>query len=149
MDRNMIKKIIPVFVVILFISITISTIGTSNDDLLNLHDVVLTSLTFPSSGLRQPAEFERMESVLINYGAEDSFGIPYSIISEMSEDVEIVTIVDSLSQQNDVEIFFQNNEVELNHCSFLIAPSNSYWTRDYGPWFIFNLSIGDFSDEDY
>ena len=149
MDRNMIKKIIPVFVVILFISITISTIGTSNDDLLNLHDVVLTPLTFPSSVLRQPAEFERMESVLINYGAEDSFGIPYSIISEMSEDVEIVTIVDSLSQQNDVEIFFQNNEVELNHCSFLIAPSNSYWTRDYGPWFIFNETAGEMEVVDF
>ncbi|MCJ7696958.1 MAG: agmatine deiminase family protein, partial [Thermoplasmata archaeon] len=26
----------------------------------------------------------------------------------------------------------------LSHCSYLIAPTESYWTRDYGPWFIIN-----------
>ena len=134
----MIKKIIPVLLVILLISIILSPIGASNDDFLNLTDEVITPLIAHSSILRQPAEFERIEGVLINYGAEKGFGIPYSVISEMSEDVEIVTIVDSLSQQNEVEILFQNNEVDLNHCSFLTAPSNSYWTRDYGPWFIYN-----------
>jgi len=134
----MIKKMIPVLLVILIILISISTIATSNNDFLNLTDEVLTPLNVTSLVLRQPAEFERIEGVLINYGAEDSFGIPYSAISEMSEDVEIVTIVDSLSQQNEVEILFQNNQVDLNNCSFLIAHSNSYWTRDYGPWFIYN-----------
>jgi len=139
---NMIKKIIPVLLVILLISISLSPIGASNDDFLNLTDEVITPLIANSSILRQPAEFERIEGVLINYGAEDGFGIPYSVISEMSEYVEIVTIVDSLYQQNEVEILFQNNEVDLNHCSFLTAPSNSYWTRDYGPWFIYNETSG-------
>jgi len=145
----MIKKIIPAFIVILLISITISTIGTSNDDLINLHDIVFKSLTIKSSNLRQPAEFERIEGVIINYGAEKNFGIPYSIISEISEDVEVITIVDSLSQQNDVEILFQNNEIDLSHCSFLIAPSNSYWTRDYGPFFIFNETAGEMEVVDF
>ena len=26
-------------------------------------------------------------------------------------------------------------EVDTSHCDFLIAPTNTYWTRDYGPWF--------------
>ena len=56
----------------------------------------------------------------------------------MAEDVEVVTIVASTSQQTTVESLYQSHGVDLDHCSFLIAPSDTYWTRDYGPWFIFN-----------
>jgi len=90
-------------------------------------------LSEPPEPIRQVAEFEPMEGVLIRY----SFGISYEIIAEMAEDVEVVTIVASSSQQNSVISQYQNNGVNLNHCSFLIALSDSYWTRDYGPWFAF------------
>lgn len=101
-------------------------------------------LSEPPEPIRQVAEFEPMEGVLIRY----SFGISYEIIAEMAEDVEVVTIVASSSQQNSVISQYQNNGVNLNHCSFLIAPSDSYWTRDYGPWFAFTgndeLGVVDF-----
>jgi len=84
--------------------------------------------------VRQPAEFEQMEAVLIRY----PFGIPYDLIAEMSEDVEVITIVDTVAHQNDILDEFENNDVDLDNCSFMIAPSNSYWTRDYGPWFVFS-----------
>jgi agmatine/peptidylarginine deiminase len=84
--------------------------------------------------IRQPAEFEPMQGVLIRY----PFGISYYIIAEMAEDAEVVTIVESTSQQTDVESQYQSYGVNLDHCSFLIAPTETYWTRDYGPWFIFN-----------
>jgi len=84
--------------------------------------------------VRQPAEFEQMEAVLIRY----PFGIPYDLIAEMSEDVEVITIVDTVANQNDILDEFENNDVDLDNCSFMIAPSNSYWTRDYGPWFVFS-----------
>lgn len=88
----------------------------------------------PPQPVRQPAEFEPMQGALIAY----PFGISYQIIAEMAEDVNVVTIVASASQQSYVQTQYQNNGVDLSHCSFLIAPSDSYWTRDYGPWFIFN-----------
>jgi agmatine deiminase len=88
----------------------------------------------PPAPVRQPAEFEPMEGVLIRY----QFGISYQIIAEMAEDVTVVTIVASVDQQNTVISLYQNNGVNLANCRFLIAPTNSYWTRDYGPWFIFN-----------
>jgi hypothetical protein len=85
--------------------------------------------------VRQPAEFdEPMEGVLIRY----PFGIDFDLIAEMSEDVEVVTIVSSESQKNIVENLYQSNGVNTDHTSYLIAPSDSYWTRDYGPWFVFN-----------
>lgn len=84
--------------------------------------------------VRQPAEFEPMESVLIRY----PFGITLDLIKEMAEDVEVITIVGSTSEKNTVESMYQNHGINTDHTSYLIAPSNSYWTRDYGPWFVFN-----------
>lgn len=91
------------------------------------------SLAPPPEPIRNIAEFEPMEGVLIRY----SFGISYEIIKEMSEGVEVVTIVASTSQQSLVETQYENHGINLENCSFLIAPSDSYWTRDYGPWFVF------------
>ena len=80
-----------------------------------------------------PAEWERMTGVLIRY----PLGISYSIIAEMAEDVEVVTIVSSQAQASTVYNLYQSNGVNVSNCDWLIAPSNSMWTRDYGPWFIF------------
>ncbi|MCX6662204.1 MAG: agmatine deiminase family protein, partial [Euryarchaeota archaeon] len=92
--------------------------------------------TFSSSfvTIRQPAEFEPMQGVLIRY----PFGISYDIIKEMAEDVTVVTIVASISEKNSVQTQYQSHGVDISHCSYLIAPTDSYWTRDYGPWFIIN-----------
>jgi agmatine deiminase len=87
----------------------------------------------PPENPRQPAEFEPMEAVLIRYPT----GIPYSMVAELSNDVEIVTIVfDEEDQQEATEIFVQNN-VNMENVEFLFAPTNGYWTRDYTPIFIF------------
>jgi len=88
----------------------------------------------PLEPVRMPAEFEPMQGVLIRY----PFGISYQIIAEMSEDVEVVTIVASESEMNYVYSQYISNGVNMDNCEFLFAPSNSYWTRDYGPWFIFD-----------
>ncbi len=97
-------------------------------------DTNVGTFYIPPAPVRQPAEFEPMEGVLIRY----SFGISFEAIREMAEDVQVVTIVANAAQQNTVQLLYQSNGVDLSHCSFLIAPTDSYWTRDYGPWFIFN-----------
>ena len=86
----------------------------------------------PLSPVINIPEFGPMEGVLIRY----PFGISYSVIAEMSEDIMVTTIVSSTGQQNSVTNQYSSNGVNLNNCNFLIAPSNSYWTRDYGPWYI-------------
>jgi len=88
----------------------------------------------PPEPVRMPAEFEPMQGVLIRY----PFGISYQIIAEMSEDVEVVTVVANNNEKNTVISQYQSNGVNLDNCDFLIAASDSYWTRDYGPWFIIN-----------
>ena len=106
--------------------------NTRNFDEISYETSSLFSSSFAS--IRQPAEFEPMQGVLIRY----PFGISYNVIKEMAEDVNVVTIVASVSEKNTVLSSYQSQGVDTSHCSFLIAPTDTYWTRDYGPWFIIN-----------
>lgn len=90
----------------------------------------------PAGPIRNIAEFDRMQGALVRY----PFGIPITLIKEMAEDVEVTTIVASTAQQNTVLQQYISNGVDTSHCTFLIAPSDSYWTRDYGPWFVSDSS---------
>jgi agmatine/peptidylarginine deiminase len=80
------------------------------------------------------AEFDQMHAVLIRY----PFGIPYSLIKEMAEDIEVITIVANASDEQTVLQQYENNNVNTENCSFLYALTDSYWTRDYGPWYVFD-----------
>lgn len=86
----------------------------------------------PPGNIRNIAEFEQMQGVLIRY----PFGINYTLIAALSERTTVTTIVESQNQQNNVTNQYQQNGVNLANCDFLIAGSDSYWTRDYGPWYI-------------
>jgi len=88
----------------------------------------------PAGDIRNVAEYDQMQGVLIRY----PFGIPIELVREMAEDVEVVTIVANPAQQQTVLSQYENANVNTDNCSFLIAPSDSYWTRDYGPWFVFD-----------
>ena len=82
--------------------------------------------------IRNVAEFDHMQGVLVRY----PFGIPIALIKEMADDdIMVTTIVNSTGQQNTVINQYVTNGVDTSHCNFLISGSNSYWTRDYGPWF--------------
>lgn len=88
----------------------------------------------PAPPVRAVAEFEEMQSVLIRY----PFGIPMSLIIEMAEDCNVKTIVANSSQQTQVLNQYIAAGVDTANCEWLIALTNSYWTRDYGPWFVAN-----------
>jgi agmatine/peptidylarginine deiminase len=85
----------------------------------------------PTGNVRQTAEFEQMEGVLVVY----PLGIPVSVVVELSEDTKVYTIVTSGSQTN-CSNYFQNNGVNMANVEFINASTNTYWVRDFGPWFI-------------
>jgi len=78
------------------------------------------------------AEFEQMEGVLIRY----PFGISIDLIAGMSGETMVTTVVENQNEQNSVTNQYQNNGVNMDNVNFLLAESNSYWTRDYGPWYV-------------
>lgn len=98
------------------------------------HAVNFIETTPPEGGGRMVAEFEPMQAVLIRY----PFGIPMSVIIEMAKDLHVITIVSNDYQQTSVLDQYTNNGVNIANCSFLIAANDSYWVRDYGPWFVFD-----------
>ncbi len=86
----------------------------------------------PEGPVKGFAEFNRLQGVLIRY----PLGIPLSLVAAMSEHATVYTIVSGSWQQNQAINAYNGAGVNLENCEFIIAPSNSIWTRDYGPWFI-------------
>ncbi len=98
----------------------------------------------PNGPVRPIAEFEPASQVLIRY----PLGIPVSLVAQLANTAQVVCIVASTSVQNSATNTFNNGGVNMANVSFLIAATDSYWTRDYGPWFIFdgggNYGVVDF-----
>lgn len=88
----------------------------------------------PQGPVTNIAEFNRMQSVLIAY----EFGISYQVIAEMSQDCQVTTLVVNATEETYVRNKYIQNGVVIENCNFLYAPTDSYWTRDYGPWFVFD-----------
>lgn len=86
----------------------------------------------PEGEVRAIAEFEPMESVLIRY----PLGIPLDLVAIMSEEILVSTIVSGPYQENNAIEDFENAGVNMDNVTFIHAPTDSYWTRDYGPWYI-------------
>jgi len=81
---------------------------------------------------RSIAEYERMEGALIRF----PLGIPIQLVKAMSEHVKVYTLVATPTRREEARNIFSNNGVDLDNCEFIIAPTNSMWTRDYGPWYV-------------
>ena len=110
-------------------------IGLTEEEKLRLHEIgrdhVVTLA--PAGEIRNPAEWEPSEGVIIRY----PLGLPVDLVAEMAEDIIVYTIVSSGSYAGAVS-YFTSSGVNMSNVEFIIAPTNSIWTRDYGPWFIFD-----------
>ena len=80
------------------------------------------------------AEFEKMEGVLVGYPG--NFGISYDLIAAMSEETMVTTIVENNNQLNYVTSQYESHDVNMDNTSFIVTALDSYWTRDYGPWYV-------------
>ena len=85
----------------------------------------------PNQPVRNIAEFERMSGVLVRY----TLGVSLDIIRELAEDVIVYCLVSS-AQQNTALNAFNNNDINMGNIEFIVGPTDSYWTRDYGPWWV-------------
>lgn len=88
----------------------------------------------PPEPIRNCAEWEPSEGVLIRW----PLGISIALVAEMSEDLMVTTIVSSTYYMNQAIASYSSGGVNMDNTNFLIASTNSIWTRDYGPWFIFD-----------
>ena len=121
-------------------------IGLTDEERLRLDEInLMARSTDPPVGpLRNVSEFERMQGVLIRY----PFGISNAIIAEISEDVKVYCLVSS-SLETAAYNSMNNSGVNMNNVEFILGQTDSYWTRDYGPWWVVdgqkNMSVVDFT----
>jgi len=87
----------------------------------------------PTPPVRNCAEWEPCTGVLIRY----PLGLPYGLLCDFDDDVILHVIVSSYYYSSAVSNFVSNG-VDTSRVQWLVEPSNSIWTRDYGPWFIFD-----------
>ena len=90
------------------------------------------SVTSAPTAPRFVAEFEPMQGVTIRY----PLGIPVSLVKSLAENCQVYCIV-TQSQQSSARSSFNNAGVNMSRVTFVNANSDSYWVRDYGPWYIF------------
>ena len=84
----------------------------------------------PTGEPRFVGEFEPMQGVMIRY----PLGIPTSLVAQLSNNCMVYCIT---TQQSSAQSTFQSAGVNMNNVTFVYAPTDSYWVRDYGPWYIF------------
>ena len=107
----------------------------SEEEMLSGEKSMLFNETNPPEGdyVRFPAEFEPMQAVTIRY----PLGIPTSLVKQLSQRTQVYVLVTS-SQQNSANNTFRNAGCNMNNITYYNMTTDSYWVRDYGPWYIFN-----------
>ena len=91
----------------------------------------------PMAPVRNCAEWEPCTGVLIRY----PLGLPYDLLRDLDDDV-ILHVVVSSSYQSSAQNNLAANGVDMGQVEFLVKANDSIWTRDFGPWFIFD-GLGD------
>ena len=100
----------------------------------------LRDAVYPAAPVNAIAEFQPMGGVMIGY----PLGIPVSMVRELSQITQVRVLVNSASDSNQAKNYFNNQQVNMANVRFWLIQHDSYWTRDYGPWFVLdgNDSIG-------
>ena len=80
---------------------------------------------------RMIAEWEPMKGALIRF----PLGISLDFVAQISDESQVFVLADA-GQVGKAERAFARAGVNLDHVSFIEGPTDTYWTRDYAPWWI-------------
>ena len=86
----------------------------------------------PQGPVTAVAEFQPMEGVIIRY----PLGIPVDFVVQLSQITQVKVVVGNDYLANSASSRFRQYGVNMSNVEFWNIPNDSYWTRDYGPWFI-------------
>lgn len=91
----------------------------------------------PSGRVRTPAEYEENEGLLIRWGALNSVLTELAVaVSQHSARARLWIVVADAAQQSAALAALTQAGADPARLSFIQAPSNSVWMRDYGPRFV-------------
>jgi agmatine/peptidylarginine deiminase len=87
----------------------------------------------PNKPVRTIAEWEELEGIMITWTSYTSI---LRQVVDFAQEEGLVYIV--CSDSNSVKSFLQSGGVPFTNLKFIIAPFNSIWCRDYGPWYVYS-----------
>jgi agmatine/peptidylarginine deiminase len=87
----------------------------------------------PVGPVRNCAEWEPCQGVLIRY----PLGLPYGLLRDLDDDVTLYVVVSS-GYQSSAQSALSANGVDMSRVEWVVRNNDSIWTRDYGPWFVFD-----------
>jgi agmatine/peptidylarginine deiminase len=103
----------------------------------------------PQPPVRMVAEWEPASGTLVRW----PLGIPSELVQELAADDTLYVLVADTGSQNSAAYTFSSWDVNMDHVVFIEAPTDSHWTRDWGPVSVFGGSgewgIVDFIFEGY
>ncbi len=108
-------------------------------------DVTIAKPAKPLPEPRFVAEWEPAAGTIIRY----PFGLPNALIADLSNQALLYVVVASSSQSACNSALSGISGMNMANVRYINASTNSYWTRDYGPWTIFDgngqMKIVDFN----
>lgn len=87
----------------------------------------------PEKAVRTMAEWEELEGIMLTW---TSYQTILRQIVDIAQEEGLVYIV--CSDSNSVKNYLTSGSVPLRNLKFIIAPYNSVWSRDYGPWCVYS-----------
>ncbi len=92
----------------------------------------------PTGFVRNIAEWEPNQGVMVAYpsGYYGGFGIPVDLIKQFADITQVYVIYADTGDLSDIQDILANGEVNTEHVSYYNIPTDTYWTRDFSPWFI-------------
>ncbi len=100
--------------------------------------ILLICLQFVNIDAQMPvrmcAEWEPALGTLIRW----PLGIPSSLVVELAKDDSLYVVVGNQNEEDQAISQFSSWGVNLDHCTFIHAKTNTHWTRDWGPHYAFD-----------
>jgi agmatine/peptidylarginine deiminase len=109
----------------------------ANDSFAAPFNVYALPATGPPPGQpRGIAEFEASIGALVRARPSGQFDVPYTLLAEIARDATLYIVCNGQQQANAITPALVGNGVDMANVEFIFSPSNSPWTRDYGPWLV-------------
>jgi agmatine deiminase len=98
----------------------------------------ITPTAPPDGFVRNIAEWERNQGVIIAYpgGYYGGFGIPVDLIAQLADVTHVYLIYSDSEDLATIQTELSDGGVNTDSVSYHNVPADTYWTRDFSPWFI-------------
>lgn len=97
------------------------------------------AVTPPSSPVRTMAEWEELQALVVGWRSYPS--ILREIVRAAKQETRVIVVYASPDSPTSLTNYLAAGGVDTVNVSFLNAPINSVWSRDYGPWSVYTNDV--------